>query len=371
MGLTGLTGCSDDNEDVSYQKQVPVGLKLYASEYVEAEDPSDDSPATRAWTQPDPYVLYSNSLFDDQKNLTNKSIDVFFTQDGKNALEGVFFYRNDKWYLKMDELTSDTYQLYGFIPKEDATSATIVPNGSYSNGAVLTINGLSTVTSSDVCVIVGAKEGSDDETATGLATGKFAVSFNSGDNATNHIFLLFDHLYSALRFRFIVDATYNELRTIKLSKLELIAYANDAGDGVRAKYDATITLQKTDDGTSPIVGSVSFSPDESSAFMAPVPIFEGTQELSTNSESATFMGRFVPGENNFFKLRSTYDVYDKKGNLIREHCQAENTIDLRDKFASFLDTKRGHCYTYTVKVQPTYLYMLSEQEMDNPTLTIK
>ena len=29
---------------------------------------------------------------------------------------------------------------------------------------------------------------------------------------------------------------------------------------------------------------------------------------------------------------------------------------------------RGHCYSITMTVQPTYLYMLSEPDMDNPTV---
>ena len=381
ISLMGLTSCSNDNDNASSQKLVSVDLMPYTSEYVEAGDSdSSDSPATRAWTPPTTpvkYVFYNeifgaNGMFANQKNLVNKSIGVFFTQNGEDPLEGTFFYRSSDtppWHLMMDITSGDTYYVYGYIPGEDATSATIAPNGSYSNGAVLTINGLNTVTSSDVCVIVGAKDGSDNETVTGLATGDFAVNFKSGENA-NHIFLLFDHLYSALRFRFTVDEEYAALRTIKLRKLELIAYSSDTGGGVRAKFNATVTLKSNLDGTSPIVGSVSFSPDESSAFVAPVPLFEGDQAL-TVAEPTDFMGCFVPGQNDYFKLRSTYDVYDKGNNLIRQNCQAENTIDLRDKFGSFLETKRGHCYTYTLKVQPTYLYMLSEPDMDNPTLKIQ
>ena len=79
---------------------------------------------------------------------------------------------------------------------------------------------------------------------------------------------------------------------------------------------------------------------------------------------------FVPGDHTYFKLRTTYDVFDRQGNKIREGCQAESTIDLRDHFGSYLSTTRGHCYTLNVKVQPTYLYVLSEPDLDNPTLTI-
>jgi hypothetical protein len=89
------------------------------------------------------------------------------------------------------------------------------------------------------------------------------------------------------------------------------------------------------------------------------------------------LGCFVPGDYHHFKLRSTYDVYDNNktvehpdGNLIRQGCQAENSFDLTKKFGNELQVTRGHSYSYTITVQPTYLYMLSEPDMDNPTLII-
>ena len=258
-------------------------------------------------------------------------------------------------------------------------------SGNYSNGAILTINGLSTITPSDVCVIIGAKDGSAEDDDTGssdnirVAPGKFDVTFNPGDNASNYIFLLFDHIYSSLRFRFTVDATYYALRRIRLTKLDLIAYADESGGGVKAKYDATITLRKNETGTSPIVGSIDFTPI-GNANVDFTPLYEwngavNTQEHPDNEvvlspdTPTNFMGSFVPGVNTYFKLRSTYDVFDIHGNLIRKECQAENTIDLRKKF-EISGTMNGHCYSYTIKVQPTYLYILSEPDVDNPTVVV-
>ena len=72
--------------------------------------------------------------------------------------------------MNMDIENTGTYYLYGYIPKEDAEGVTISPNDTYHNGAVLTINGLNAVTPSDVCVIIGAKNGgnvNNDATGTG------------------------------------------------------------------------------------------------------------------------------------------------------------------------------------------------------------
>lgn len=396
-------GCSDDPE--TERLRVTVEARSCSTAFAEEGQESESrvyNTVTRAWTPPTSYVTFSSTfgsdgLFRSQKDLVNASIDVFFTRNTQDKQEGILFYKEvsgeDDWHLSNTEISGGgTYQLYGYIPEEEADEADIAPyNGNYSNGAMLTIRGLSTVTPSDVCVIIGAKDGSGEEDDTGVSDdihiqpGLFDVNFHSGESASNYIFLLFDHLYSSLRFAFKVDADYNAIRTIKLRKLELIAYASEAGGAVKAKYNATITLQKRP-GQSPIT-NVTFSPDNTSANVAFTPLYDGTEPgggLALSTSASNFLGCFVPGVNNYFKLRSTYDVYDKnitqthpEGNLIRQNCQAENTIDLRDRFGAYMDlvngvyqTKRGHCYTYNITVQPTYLYMLSEPDLDNPTVKV-
>ena len=412
MVLLCLWGCSDDSGDTEDGGRVTLEARLCSTTYEEneADDMSragltglegfltraDDDP----WTPPTPYVTYdyiygTNGRFHNQKNLVNKSINAFFTRDGQTPLEGTFFYKEaDKsWQLNMD-LETTTYYLYGFIPKEDASSATIVSyngseadgNNSYSNGAVLTINELNTITPSDVCVIIGAQNGTainnDANDGRRLRAGHFAVTTKATSKevpaaaGSNFIFLLFDHLYSSLRFRFSIDEDYASLRTIKLRRLELMA----TGTGIKAKYDATITLKKNDTGSSPIVGEVIFTPVAASANVPYVPLFDGEAELKvvkTAADYTEYMGCFVPGGIHDFKLRSTYDVYDKNvtpehpdGNLIRQGCQAENTINLKDEFGGDLTVMRGHSYSFKIKVQPTYLYVLSDPDLDNPTVTI-
>ena len=66
-------------------------------------------------------------------------------------------------------------------------------------------------------------------------------------------------------------------------------------------------------------------------------------------------------------LRSTYDVYDKQNNLIRKGCVAENTIVPQERF-NIKQFNRGHKYTLRLTVMPTYLYMLSEPDLNNPSV---
>ena len=381
MGLMALTGCSDDSGE--YRHAVTFEAQPFATGFMEEGDVSHarNEGTTRAWVPPSGYYLYTNSqvygLFEEQTDLFYKSIDVFFTRDSKAPLHGTFFYKTNesKWRLDMDIEDTDDYYVYGYIPKEVVSSADINGNSTYSEGAELTLTGIKTVTHSDLCVIVGASEGTDENSPAHLSTGQFKVNAKrvqrqsaNPSGGSNYIYLLFDHLYSALAFNFTIDATYHALRTIKLTKLELIGYANANETNIKAKYNAVIKLKSTTDGTSPIK-EVTFSPDPNSDDLAFEPIYTG-EAVELNPVTPTkFMGCFVPGQNTYFKLRSTYDVYDKDGNLIRKGCEAENTINLTKMFDTSV-ALRGQMFKITIKVIPTYLYMLSEPDLDNPSLTI-
>ena len=85
---------------------------------------------------------------------------------------------------------------------------------------------------------------------------------------------------------------------------------------------------------------------------------------------------FVPKVSSYYPLESTYDVYDNNrttehpdGNLIRSQCVAVNKIDILRLF-NMATLNRGYVYTIKLKIEPTYLYMLSEPDLDNPTVKI-
>ena len=65
----------------------------------------------------------------------------------------------------------------------------------------------------------------------------------------------------------------------------------------------------------------------------------------------------------------TAEVYDKNGNLSRKDCSATNTLDLSQLFSG--KARRGYRYTVNMIVTPTYLYMLSEPDLDNPTVKVE
>ena len=388
-----MVSCSDDSEQ-DVKPLVTVEVVPSSQSFVEIERMS----FTRGWNPPEGYVSYStlNNLFADQTDLVDNTIDIFFTKDvpftddepSKNYIQGLFMRGSDDvWRSSVKIVAGETYYLYGFIPYISSVSARIqtneVPDDAFSKGAVLTLQGLPTVTPNDVCVVVGAKNGKDDYranedyTVTGLVPGDFSYVAGlegEGIERENCVYLLFEHIYSAMQFRFCVDAVYASLRTIKLKKLELLAYDND-GALKKRHVTAQIALKANTTRTSPIE-SVEFSSPESEKFnMDPVTIFDRTDNPAGQVELkpveySNFFGSFVPKGISRLELISTYDVYDRKGNLIRLDCTARNAVKI-SMFKDQTEAKRGWKYTLNMIVEPTYLYILSDPDLDNPTVRLE
>ena len=414
MGLMGLMGvlwllaaCTSENvveaggETVSPERperpevrpSVPVeGVSGVVSEYREYEPGVFSPGATRAWIPPTDYDLYPDA---------ERSISVYFAQNPdptppKYYEEEYFFRSNGKWRVSKTDLEATSpYYLYGYVPYDfyanvTATIEKLSGDGkTYADGAVLKLQNLPTATSDDWCGIIGAKNGksdykeNEDYSVTGLVRGDFAYEAQPttpGSGGTgNYVYLLLDHLYSAMRFRFRVDATYNALRTIKLKKLQLWTFTEPLVPGNppvpnRLKSDVTVTLHATADGADPIQSITYVSSGDAYSYGDTECIFfESAEGLPLTDEwSASSMGHFAPEGVYRVILRSTYDVYDKKGNLVRENSTADNIIVLSEM--DFLPPQttahRGVCYTIKLTIKPTYLYVMSDPDLDNPTVTV-
>ena len=386
LGLMGLMGCSsDDYEEVQApvtESGVPVTLTSYVSAYTDFKAKEANRAGdymTRSWTPPTGYHTPSTDEI--------KSIGVFFTSDaggGKCDLHRFWYGTDNKWRVEGDEIDEGTFNMYGYLPYTAGTaslSLNAAPNNTYAKGAVMTLSGLSGVMSKDLCVLVGAKEGTDADTpaSPGLKTGKFSCQLKKGgEGFENYIFLLFDHLYAAINFNFTINATYYGLRTIKLKRLELIAYTdNSFTTKMKKEQSTTVTLLATDDESSPIVSVSDLTPNNSSGDMEPVILFNDEDHPLELSATAQTLTAYVPEVASFYILKSVYDVYDKnptdehpEGNLIRKNCEAENKLNPRNMFNQ-PKLERGKMYNINLMVNPTYLYVLSEPDLNNPTVEVE
>ena len=384
FSLMMLWACSSDDEMAEApvaEYEMPIELSASAVRYQEEEEPAANR---RSWTPPSGYYLYSN-LYEDNGshyvnfanvNLASKSINAFFTQNNEeNPYHGQLRYMStgNKWRLSIrkvapEDVAAGDYYVYGFIPSAAADDATIAihpEKTSYSQGAKLTIKGLRTA-GYDACVIIGAKEGPDEDHDNGLVAGDFKFNLKTGESVKNYLFLLFDHLCSALTIGIKVDGDYNTLRTIKLKRLTLQT-ATESGL-MAEKADVEVWLDK--DGSGNPITKLTYTPTGSSGTGSPV--YQSDEGLTLETTSKSFLSHFLPiTDVTKVVINSTYDVYDKKNNLVRKDCKATNTIRLSDIIAYFPGVQRGWKYAINLTVKPTYLYVLSDPDLNNPTVVVE
>ena len=377
MGLIilSLMGCSKDEAPSGGSNGEPAGTALvevasYVRWYDEAYGANrahEANKVNRAWAIPSGYMAYEGG---------EQPIGIAFTKNDVAPKIGSFFKSSDKWRTDLEDIAEGTYQLYGYIPHQTAINYSITDyneaNGSYSTGAIMTLQNVPTVMPNDLCVVIGAKHGTDKEHdgnldgTNRLRMGDFSFTAKQGTDSKDYVFLLFDHLYAALRVRMRVHDDYAALRTIKLKSLQLNTQAGET----KTTKKTTITIKlKANDGSSSPIETLSFTPtgeeiDGGLEFWSD----DAGHELTTDLQP--FIGHFMPSGITKLILTSTYDVYDTKGNLIRQGCKATNTMVLQDLLTGQTVTERGKRYTIDMTIQPTYLYMLSEPDLDNPTVTI-
>ena len=342
-----------------------------------------------AWVPPASYYLYEN-LYEtgtEFNSLSSMTIDAFFTKpvadDGLlNPLHGKLRYVSSKdiWSLGLNNkvdltkiITAD-YYVYGVIPRDAADSYEIArPNPlddtSYKDGAVLTIRGMKPA-SYDACVIIGAKEGPDEDHDHGLTAGDFKFHLEIGEVSPgvakpNYLYLLFDHLCSAVCFNIRVHPEYHKLRTIKIKDLHL---RTETEAGPTEKTDVTVRLEANNTGSNPIT-SVTYT--STGTVDTGSSAFHSDEGVALNTSYKAFMSHFMPDGVTKLVLTTTYDVYDKnaspghpEGNLVRRNCEATNTIILSKAIENFVSSKRGERYDIKMTVKPTYLYVMSDPDAD-------
>ena len=371
--VTGMlllcTACSNDSDlsDANTKRQMVTVTLGYSSFLNVNEMP------TRSL--PDGYMSFSDMYPTNTPNLC--SIGLILTPEKTVVDMNTIRYINNKWTGSLDmNQGSGTegyqYYIYGFMPSEYAAGARAekLPNkDSYSYGAQLKIDGLSTLTPADVCVVVGVKKGTAGQTLenVGIKLGEFGYKCNSDPN---NIFLLMKHIYAGLHFKTHIDTEYARLRTIKVKKMTLTTT-----EKIHTRINLTVPVTANEMGTDPLgeIGYQGVGSEEEKDY-ATIQLFPydgGPEEYELPTVTPeNFLSCFAPGYCNEFIITTTYDVYDKNGNKIREDCVAKNQISTAS-FYGINELKAGEIYTIDMKVQPTYLYVLSEPDLDNPTFVIE
>ena len=274
------------------------------------------------------------------------------------------------WQANITIVDTDVnYYIYGFMPIDaqntsDNVSITLLPSKTnYNAGAKLFINGLKVLTEKDPCVIVGVAVPDGENYI--LPWGKFEFQFKAnGENVTDYMGILLDHIYSRYYFKMKIDANYAKLRAIRIKSMMLDAL-DTYGNTVNS-VDATVTLNSTT-GTNPL-STPTFKYNKGTRTFT---LYSNSDGLSLTTAYYQFE-KFclAPCSQRWFRLTTEYDVLDTKGNVIRQD-KAINNFDISALTnASITNTNPGLEHTIQITVNPTYLYILSDPDLDNPTFDI-
>ena len=285
-----------------------------------------------------------------------------FTPSEGNSIKMYVMTKNGPYSDGVKE--HEQYYMYGFMPAgsySSSISATATElNGDYSRGADLTINGLPIFTSKDICAIVGVQRISATNDAKDIVEGNYG--YLSGLNSENYVNLLMDHLYGELALQFKVDADYYALRHIKLKSVTL-NYDNGQGSA-DANVNVTVRLRA---GNGLGQSSVVYTPTGNKA--SHTILENGSTFLNSDAAPIGSEVKCPPSlfdqAGTYMALTCTYDVCsaDDTHNVIRENCTASNKMRV-------LGMEHGKKNTVTVTIAPTYLYVLTDPDLNNPTIYI-
>lgn len=340
MALVLLTACSSDTPDAQANpSNSPVDhiihIVSFAPSYVESGSGHRAAPEG-----------YSDYLLSQP---TDMGIYVLLPEDYESPnvpTEQLIKYDGAKWHAYFSVEKNKTYTVYGYLPKVTGMSSTLTKNN--ADAATLTITGMKPITSDDICIITGVKENESE-----LKEGSFSW-FQAVTNDDYYIYMMLNHLYASVRFSMILDSEYAQLRTIKLKRMMLSTN--------KESFSATISLTHNTTGDIPIIDVTYTGTDSSSE--TETEIFTDDDGTTLSPTAPTVINTcFAPTLSGYLTLVSSYDVYDRHGNLIRKNCTATNKIP-------DLEATRGQRVQLNLTVNPSYLYVLSDPDLDNPTITI-
>ena len=401
-GALLLAGCERDEFPQTPPTRSTMELLSFSGSFVEVEPwgtraGEDEFHFTTGYTNHLPNGYKSYNELHPSASPEDSNIGVFMTPGSINPA-GDFIYQGEEvtgsqrvsvWKSSIIVEQDQQYYIYGFMPKDGAARATIAPpagadtsgpDEGYAAGAVIQIENFESLTTADVSVIVGLRWATEDEKINGIPVngsdvplGHFA--YKGRAEGENRLFVLLQHIYAGLHFATKVDPTYNALRTIRVTKVELTAV------GIKEKVNLTIELNANTTGTSPLT-RVTYGQPATAASNKKITLYQKTDapddlgEVIPADSFKDFLGCMVPGSTDNFILTTTYDVYDKdtsvkpEGNLIRKDCVAENAIN-PEIVEHFPNLQAGELFTINLLIKPTYLYVLSDPDLDNPTITIQ
>lgn len=293
----------------------------------------------------------------------NCSIRTYLTEANSVVKEdGLFVYTGAGWYSNLSVKEERQYYLYGYMPSTIGGTFAKPDDGDYSDGVDITFNNIPDITDIDVCVVVGVQRVDGANAVANVQEGSYG--YLSGIVGKNYVNLLMGHLYSSLQLSFKIDDEYSLLRSIRLKDVKL--------NSTYGNVNTTLRIRKGGGVGTPTFTQVGGAPNSPVKFLDPESGDSPVTIDRNNIVNAKPLDRLVycaPGifdvDGTYVSITSKYDVLDKKGVFI---CERTSTNKLKITASSLAP---GQKKNVILTVKPTYLYVLSDNDLDNPVLTIE
>ncbi|MBQ0046661.1 MAG: hypothetical protein KBT33_04000 [Prevotellaceae bacterium] len=335
-------------------------------------------------------TLDENSI--SHMNPDTKQYHYTFGYDNPAVQSGSFPWNNTKYWFYCYAPFDENNSLKMSLMKDKSTvfDPSADTPGDPASIKYLKIENLPAVTATDITV---ARQ---HRTWSRLKKDGYANAYGACPDFTDDAHML-EHLYSAMRFCFGLDEKYAKIRYIHIKSAAL-----SIGGDRATKY--TLFKDVTNANS-----AMETTPVETYNDNTPVPVMT---EWTSESEEKSF---YIAKENDYtfkykefghilflqsknhedgnvnalrkFHLTVTYDVYDRDGQMTRRNAVAQNDFtfpanSLNGKCSATDGCKKqhtnqeknsflgGHYYNVYVKINPNYLYVLSDND-NEPPLTIR
>ena len=279
-----------------------------------------------------------------------------FLKDDYGTYEGAFKYHNETathyWRAQNLKVKPGTHNfwLYGYMPAIEGITGQVLDQRQ------LKLSGIQPISSEDICIVTGVRV---HETSALPLRGTFEFEYKNSDyNDVTVLNLLLEHMLGHVDFKFKIGSRYSQLRKIRVTSLTIkitskssisatINLPTNTEDVVTINYTATDADQTY---TTTLLPST----------VAPDPIVLTTSGVSVGSGINVAVGT---GLSENFILESEYEVYDLKNNLLSTRTASNNLSGALPVM--------GQKKEVVLTVEPTYLYQLSDDDLNNPEVRIQ
>lgn len=276
-----------------------------------------------------------------------------FLQDDYGTYEGAFKYHNETathyWRAQNLKVKPGTHNfwLYGYMPAIEGISGQVLDERQ------IKLSGIQPISSQDICIVTGVRV---HETSALPLRGTFEFEYKNSDyNDVTVLNLLLEHMLGHVDFKFKIGSRYSQLRKIKVKSLTIKTTS-------KSSISATINLpENTED-----VVTISYTATGTDqTYTTTLLDTETPVELTTTgvSMSSGINVAVGTGLSENFILESQYEVYDLKNNLLSTRTASNNLSGALPVM--------GQKKEVVLTVEPTYLYQLSDDDLNNPEVTIQ